>query len=142
MLPARRKARADHMGTGQVSAGMGACSHLRPATIVAHDLLDYAIAAAGGWQNSADDARFCALQHAARAPLSNWLRSHTPATREPLRHGLLIACEPAALEKPVSAPEPVCALGRIRTSQQLGVAWLAGSALGNRSIGRQVRRIG
>jgi hypothetical protein len=33
-------------------------------------------------------------------------------------------------------------LGRIRTSQQLGVAWLAGSALGNRSIGRQVRRIG
>jgi hypothetical protein len=121
---------------------MGACSHLRPATIVAHDLLDYAIAAAGGWQNSADDARFCALQHAARAPLSNWLRSHTPAARDPLHQRLLIACEPAALDKPVSAPAPVCTLGRIRTSQQLGVAWLAGSALGNRSIGRQVRRIG
>ena len=51
-------------------------SHLRTATMAAHDLLDAAMQAASGWQTRADYARFLELQHSARAPLEDWLDSH------------------------------------------------------------------
>lgn len=48
-------------------------THLRAATMAAHDLLDHAMQAASGWQTRADYTRFLALQHAARAPMEAWL---------------------------------------------------------------------
>ena len=42
-------------------------THLRAATMAAHDLLDHAMQAASGWQTRSDYGRFLALQHAARA---------------------------------------------------------------------------
>jgi len=41
-------------------------SHLRAATMAAHDLLDAAMQAASGWQIREDYARFLELQHGAR----------------------------------------------------------------------------
>jgi heme oxygenase len=111
--------------------------------MAAHDLLDHAMQAASGWQSRSDYARFLALQHAARAPLEDWLAAHAPAALHPPRQTPLIARDLAALGRPVPAPAPVFTLGRTRLGHVLGVAWvLAGSALGNRSIARQVRRIG
>lgn len=118
-------------------------SHLRAATMAAHDLLDHAMQAASGWQNREDYARFLELQHAARAPLEDWLDAHAPAALNPPHQTPLIARDLAALGRPAPAPAPLFTMGRTGTGHALGAAWvLAGSALGNRSIAKQVRRIG
>ncbi|MFN3864628.1 MAG: biliverdin-producing heme oxygenase [Erythrobacter sp.] len=110
--------------------------------MTAHDLLDRAMHAASGWQTREDYARFLELQHAARAPLEDWLEAHAPKTLHPPRQTQLIAQDLAALGRPIPAPGPLFTLGRTATGQVLGVAWvLAGSALGNRGIAKQVRRI-
>lgn len=118
-------------------------SHLRAATMAAHDLLDHAIQAASGWQSREDYARFLALQHAARAPLEDWLAAHAPADLRPPRQTGLIARDLATLGAPLPPPAaPFTWAGRGR-GDMLGAAWvLAGSALGNRAIARQVARIG
>jgi heme oxygenase len=118
-------------------------SHLRAATMAAHDLLDHAMQAASGWQSREDYAHFLELQHAARAPLEDWLDAHAPEALRPPRQTPLIARDLAELGRPTPAPAPVFTLGRTGTGHALGAAWvLAGSALGNRSIAKQVSRIG
>lgn len=118
-------------------------SHLRAATMAAHDLLDHAMQAASGWQNREDYAHFLELQHAARAPLEDWLEHHAPADLQPPRQTPLIARDLERLDKPAPRPAPLFTLGRTGAGHALGAAWvLAGSALGNRSIAKQVSRIG
>lgn len=118
-------------------------AHLRAATMAAHDLLDAAMQAASGWQTRADYARFLALQYAARTPLEAWLDAHAPQGLVPPPQSPLIACDLAQLGVAVPEPAPLFTLGRSGPGHALGTAWvLAGSALGNRAIARQVARIG
>lgn len=116
---------------------------LRAATMTAHDLLDHAMQAAGGWQTRADYARFLGLQHAARAPIEAWLAANAPADLVPPPQTGLIARDLAALGTPLPPPAPLAAIGPCEPGTALGIAWvLAGSALGNRAIARQVAKIG
>lgn len=118
-------------------------THLRAATMPAHDLLDSAMQAASGWQRRSDYARFLALQHAARAPLEEWLDTHAPPDLRPPRQTPLIARDLAALARGVPPPARAFVLEGDGRGDALGAAWvLAGSALGNRSIAAQVKRIG
>jgi heme oxygenase len=118
-------------------------SHLREATMAAHDLLDKAMQAASGWRTRDDYARFLELQHAARAPLEDWLDAHAPDGLAPPHQTALIARDLAALGRQAPPPARLFTMGRTGTGHALGAAWvLAGSALGNRAIARQVRRIG
>ena len=121
--------------------------HLRAATMAAHDLLDHAMQAASGWQTRADYARFLALQHAARVPLETWLAEHAPGDLVPPPQTPLLARDLAALGVGLPPPSPVLDPGltpsRPAPGEALGAAWvLAGSALGNRAIAKQVARIG
>lgn len=125
--------------------------HLRTATMAAHDLLDHAMQAASGWQTCADYGRFLALQHAARAPLEQWLADHAPADLAPPVQTPLLARDLAALGMGLPQACPPFDPGQTpsrtpaspRPGEALGTAWvLAGSALGNRAIAKQVARIG
>ncbi len=128
--------------------------HLRAATMAAHELLDHAMQAASGWQTRADYARFLALQHAARAPLEAWLTAHAPADLVPPLQTPLLERDLAVLGAglPPSSPpfDPLQTLtspllvGVFHVKHgALGAAWvLAGSALGNKAIAKQVARIG
>jgi len=114
---------------------------LREATARAHDVLDDAMRAASGWETPADYVRFLQLQHAARVPVEAWLDRHAPADLNPPHMTSLIAQDLFAMNA-----KPPCA-GQVFSSPLqdrdavLGVAWaLAGSALGNRSILKEVRR--
>ncbi|MCX9148400.1 biliverdin-producing heme oxygenase [Erythrobacter sp. WG] len=135
-------------------AGESLRHHLRAATMAAHDLLDHAMQAASGWQTRSDYARFLGLQHAARVPVEAWLAEHAPADLRPPLQTPLIARDLSALGTglpPASPPfdpgytpssPPLAGVFHVKHSA-LGVAWvLAGSALGNAAIGRQVKRIG
>jgi heme oxygenase len=118
-------------------------SHLRAATMAAHDLLDHAMQAASGWQTRADYARFLGLQHAARAPIEAWLAAHAPSGLIPPEQTGLLARDLAALGADAPPPAPLFSMGRCEPGHALGTAWvLAGSALGNKAIARQVARIG
>lgn len=118
-------------------------THLRAATMAAHDLLDHAMQAASGWQTRSDYCRFLALQHAARAPLEAWLAAHAPPALCPPVQTSLIAIDLARLGVSTPAPAPLFTLGRTGPGSALGTAWvLAGSALGNKAIAKQVARIG
>jgi heme oxygenase len=122
-------------------------AHLRAATMAAHDLLDHAMQAAAGWQTRRDYARFLAIQHAARAPIEAWLAAHAPADLVPPVQTPLLALDLAALgvTLPAACPpfDPLQTPARSASGSALGTAWvLAGSALGNRAIARQVARIG
>lgn len=118
-------------------------SHLRAATMAAHELLDHAMQAASGWQTRDDYARFLALQHAARAPLEAWLAAHAPADLVPPVQTALLARDLTQLGAALPAPAPLFTFGRAATGTGLGAAWvLAGSALGNKAIAKQVARIG
>lgn len=117
--------------------------HLRAATMAAHELLDHAMQAASGWQTREDYARFLSLQHAARAPLEAWLAAHAPAGLAPPEQTGLLARDLAELGTPLPAPAPLFTIGRPAPGAALGIAWvLAGSALGNKAIAKQVARIG
>jgi heme oxygenase len=116
---------------------------LRAATMAAHELLDCAMQAASGWQTSDDYTRFLALQHAARLPIEDWLAAHAPPGLTPPPQTPLIARDLARVGCPLPAPAPLFTVGRVGPGTALGIAWvLAGSALGNRAIVRQVARIG
>lgn len=119
-------------------------THLRSATMAAHDLLDTAMQAASGWQTRADYARFLALQYAARLPLEAWLAAHAPRDLAPPVQTPLIAQDLALLGLNLPpARLPFAAPANPSAGAVLGTAWvLAGSALGNRTIARQVDRIG
>ncbi len=111
--------------------------------MAAHDLLDVAMQAASGWQQRSDYAQFLALQHAARVPVEMWLTAHAPDELRPPVQTPLIARDLAALGQPVPPPALAFALPAAGAGDVLGAAWvLAGSALGNRAIARQVARIG
>jgi heme oxygenase (biliverdin-IX-beta and delta-forming) len=115
--------------------------HLRAATMAAHDLLDQTMQAASGWRNLADYARFLALQHAARVPVEHWLACHAPWELRPPVQTPLIEKDLAALGIELPAPAPPLRLAGSTKGQAIGTAWvLAGSALGNRSILKQMRR--
>jgi heme oxygenase len=111
--------------------------------MAAHDLLDAATQASTGWQTRTDYACFLTMQHAARAPVEAWLAAHAPADLQPPVQTPLIAGDLAHLGEATPSPAPLFTLGRTGAGYALGVAWvLAGSALGNRAIARQVARIG
>lgn len=130
-------------GRQQAEADGDLRSHLRASTMAAHDLLDSAMQAASGWRTRDDYARFLELQHAARAPLEDWLDAHAPDDLRPPRQTALIAQDLEQLRRPVPVSAQLFTMGRTGTGHALGAAWvLAGSALGNRAIVRQVRRIG
>lgn len=132
-------ASANHKGM----PGESLRTHLRAATMAAHDLLDHAMQAASGWQTREDYARFLSLQHAARAPLEGWLAAHAPAGLVPPPQTPLIAHDLVRLGIAAPAPAPLFTIGRPGPGAALGIAWvLAGSALGNKAILRQVARIG
>lgn len=129
--------------TAIAAPGESLRAHLRNATMAAHDLLDQAMQAASGWQTRADYARFLALQHAARSPLEAWIGAHAPHGLAPPPQSGLIARDLAALGCALPDPAPLFTLGRTGAGHALGTAWvLAGSALGNRAIAKQVARIG
>lgn len=133
-------ARANTAGT---ASGESLRTHLRAATMAAHDLLDHAMQAASGWQTREDYARFLGLQHASRAPLESWLAAHAPENLVPPPQTGLIAKDLAQLGMAVPPPAPLFTIGRPGPGAALGIAWvLAGSALGNKAILRQVARIG
>lgn len=114
--------------------------HLRGATADAHDLLDRAMRAASGWTSLDDYARFLSLQYAARQPVERWLENNAPRHLTPPPQCHLIARDLAALDRslPVTKGAFTAASG---PGEALGIAWvLAGSALGNRSILKEVRR--
>lgn len=117
--------------------------HLRAATMAAHDLLDHTMQAASGWQSLADYARFLSLQHAARAPIEIWLERHAPADLRPPAQTPLIARDLAALGLALPSPAADFAMPdhAAAEGEALGAAWvLAGSALGNKAILKQMRR--
>jgi heme oxygenase len=116
---------------------------LREATARAHDLLDDAMRAASGWKTPADYVRFLQLQHASRAPLETWLDRNAPVDLNPPHMTPLIAQDLAAMNAPLPwAGQPFSPPFQDRDAV-LGAAWaLAGSALGNRSILKEVRRTG
>ncbi len=128
-------------------------AHLRAATMAAHELLGDAMQAASGWRSITDYARFLRLQHAARSPLEDWLDTHAPGELRPPRQTGLIACDLFVLGQPVPEPAGAFVLQQARPDRSLaeaqsespgealGAAWvLAGSALGNRAILKQVER--
>lgn len=130
-------------GRHHTAAGDNLRARLRAATMAAHDLLDHAMQAASGWQRCEDYAHFLELQHAARAPLEDWIEHHAPPELRPPLQTPLIARDLAALDHGVPPPAPLFTLGRTGAGDALGAAWvLAGSALGNRHIAAEVRRIG
>jgi heme oxygenase len=123
--------------------------------MAAHDLLDHTMQAASGWRSLGDYARFLALQHAARAPVEAWLETHAPADLCPPVQTPLIARDLAALGLAVPPPAAAFAIGKDRRTpagisagagagaagEALGAAWvLAGSALGNKAILREMQR--
>lgn len=129
--------------TAGAAPGESLRTHLRAATMAAHDLLDHAMQAASGWQTREDYARFLGLQHASRAPLESWLAAHAPENLVPPPQTGLIAQDLAQLGMAVPPPAPLFTIGRPGPGAALGIAWvLAGSALGNKAILRQVARIG
>jgi heme oxygenase len=136
---------APHAASQQPGAQPGESlrTHLRAATMAAHDLLDHAMQAASGWQTRDDYAQFLALQYAARLPLEAWLGAHAPPGLVPPPQTPLIARDLAQLGAAVPASAPLFTIGRAGAGHALGTAWvLAGSALGNRAIAKQVSRIG
>jgi len=129
--------------TNAIAASENLRMHLRSATMAAHDLLDNAMQQASGWGSRVDYTRFLALQHAARAPLEDWLANHAPADLVPPPQTPLIAADLEALGKALPPPAPGFMRTRAASGDALGAAWvLAGSALGNRAIAKQVDRIG
>ncbi len=141
MAPGRTSA-GQAGGTGE-GRGESLRTHLRAATMAAHDLLDHAMQTASGWQTASDYARFLALQHAARQPLEAWLAAHAPPELVPPPQTGLIAQDLAQLGCAPPAPAPLFTLGRAGEGNALGAAWvLAGSALGNKAIAKQVARTG
>lgn len=119
--------------------------HLRAATAEAHDRLDFAMRNASGWAVRDDYIRFLALQLSARRPVESWLAQRAPAhllppPQSPLIERDLIAmgehCCSTLAAIPFQPPAP-------SDASVLGVAWvLAGSALGNRSILKEVNAQG
>jgi heme oxygenase len=145
MAPVKFKTAA--RAAAEVGATGDLRAHLRGATMAAHDLLDHAMQAASGWQTRSDYARFLTLQHKARAALEAWLADHAPADLAPPPQTPLLARDLAALGlglPTLAAPfAPGLTLSSTGVGTALGTAWvLAGSALGNRSIAKQVARIG
>jgi heme oxygenase (biliverdin-IX-beta and delta-forming) len=115
--------------------------HLRGATMAAHDLLDRTMQAASGWQNLADYTRFLTLQHAARVPVELWLARNAPGDLCPPVQTPLIARDLAEIGIEPPAPAPPFEFPNTAHGETIGAAWvLAGSALGNRSILKQMRR--
>ena len=135
---------------GGSAIGIGAHSEnlrhsLRGATASAHDLLDHSLRAASGWTSLEDYARFLTLQHAARAPVEDWLADHAPEDLEPPAQCPQIESDLDALGVPTPPASQRFAVARSNHNQSvaLGAAWvLAGSSLGNRSILKKVRRAG
>lgn len=145
--------RYNYTKQGEDSIGIAApCDNLRDslrgATAHAHDLLDHAMRAASGWETREDYAGFLTLQYSARLPVEAWLARHAPPTLRPPPQCPLIARDLAMLGErlPDAATRfaPHLAVSAAPGNAfALGIAWvLAGSALGNRGILKQVERIG
>lgn len=129
---------------GFAHSGENLRASLRGATASAHDLLDQAMRAASGWTTRSDYVRFLSLQHSARRPVEAWLARNAGASSCPPAQCHLIAQDLAQLhcDLPADAPPFDLPAGQTGDGLALGVAWvLAGSALGNRAILKEVQRI-
>lgn len=114
---------------------------LREATARAHNLLDDAMRAASGWETPADYVRFLQLQHAARVPVEAWLDRNAPVDLNPPHMTPLIAQDLVAMDAILPCEGQRFSPPLHDGDAVLGAAWaLAGSALGNRSILKQVQR--
>ena len=101
--------------------------------------------AASGWNSIDDYVRFLTLQHAARAPVEEWLADNASQSLNPPAQCPHIARDLEVLGHSAPPTSHSFALpgSKHPESQSLGVAWvLAGSSLGNRSILKEVRRAG
>jgi heme oxygenase len=120
--------------------------HLRDATAAAHDLLDDTMRAASGWSERADYIRFLQLQLGARLSVEAWFDFAVPAELRPPRQCALIAADLAALGVRPMMPGAsgwfdLGVSDHASEAQALGAAWvLAGSALGNKGILREMKR--
>lgn len=128
-------------------------SCLRERTASQHTKLDTLMSTAFGWANREQYAAFLAVQLSARAPVERWLDESPGSALIPPRQCHLIASDLQALggegspiatiqfQRPFSLPEARNAPREDHESLVLGIAWtLAGSALGNRSILKQMKR--
>lgn len=119
--------------------------HLRASTAQAHDRLDTAMRRASGWTTRCDYVRFLNLQYAARKPvevaLDSFGRTHGTLSQLPPPQSPLIAKDIAEMGANLPKPAQAFTLPALDSSAAtLGVAWvLAGSALGNRAILKDVR---
>ncbi|MBV7265098.1 biliverdin-producing heme oxygenase [Erythrobacter ani] len=122
-------------------------SCLRGATAAAHDQLDRTMREVSGWSSEAEYRQFLSLQYAARAPIEGWLSEEAPDDLKPPPQCPLIARDLMALDAPVpKIPARVSASFSAPPADRagiMGVAWVvAGSALGNRSILKELDHAG
>lgn len=122
---------------------------LREATSAAHDRLDNLMRDAAGWTTRDEYVQFLQLQLAARAPIEMWLKAnaarhlHPPAQCAHIANDLTSMDAKAPFEwvtSPTNFTIP-SALEDNKDASALGAAWtLAGSALGNHAILKDMRR--
>ncbi len=126
-------------------------SRLRESTAALHDLLDGLMRDAAGWNTREEYIDFLTLQHTARLPVESWLLINASGAQCPPPQCDLIAKDLAAMGAAPARRKNTPALpllkidcdgGHDNRSFVLGVAWtLAGSALGNRAILKEIRKI-
>ncbi|MBD2842839.1 biliverdin-producing heme oxygenase [Erythrobacter rubeus] len=102
---------------------------------------------ASGWEDRESYARFLTLQYRARSPIEAWLAANAPKDMQPPPQCPAIVRDLAALgSQSWAMSRSPCAnfLAPEQTgAQATGIAWvLAGSALGNRSILKELGRAG
>ncbi len=118
-------------------------TRLRHATKEAHDRLDNAMRRASGWNDIGDYAEFLKIQYAARQPVEAWLAAHAPLELRPPEQSPLIAHDLDALGMALPAVRTGFTMKGNERACTLGASWvLAGSALGNRSILKEVSKAG
>lgn len=117
-------------------------TQLRAATTAAHDRLDTAIRKTNGWSSRDAYTNFLEFQLRARQPVEAWLAQNASKGLTPPAQTPLIASDLAALQvasQSESHPFPLEPEPNLE-AQALGVAWvLAGSALGNRAILKDIK---
>ena len=112
---------------------------LRSSTAKAHDRLDATMREASGWSAQQDYASFLSIQLSARVPVEKWLERHAPPRLLPPAQSPLLAQDLTAMGYPLPYPAGDFAFEPESEFSVLGAAWvLAGSALGNRAILKEV----
>lgn len=105
--------------------------------------------AISGWSTREEYRRFLSVQYAARLPIENWMTANAPDGLNAPAQSHLIGHDLSELGAPLPEPGAPFTLAREHrrdarhNASALGAAWvLAGSALGNRSILKELERAG